>query len=201
MAAWRASHTKLSKLLRGSATSSQLSLQKAILNASAQGDAQGIIQVLLEGQSIMSAVNVATAAHRLAKLRPRKSLKERSVQQLQADVDLISDTLTLLKCQTQNLKNLIHMAGIKIRKARMTCTIEIHVRFIDFKRRKFVSLKHQFFPLENIDFAIAWQVPILLAQKEFGSQATANTIWALAVLGCKDRNMSGFKMRLQVLLK
>ena len=33
-------------------------------------------------------------------------------------------------------------------------------------------------------------MPILLAQKEFGSQATANTIWALAVLGCKDRNMT-----------
>ena len=99
MAAWRASHTKLPKLLRASATSSQLSLQKAILNASAQGDAQGIIQVLVEGQSIMSAVNVATAAHRLAKLRPRKSLKERSMQQLQADVDLILDTLMLLKCQ------------------------------------------------------------------------------------------------------
>ena len=99
MAAWRASHTKLPKFLRASATSSQLSLQKAILNASAQGDAQGIIQVLVEGQSIMSAVNVATAAHRIAKLRPRKSLKERSMQQLQADVDLILDTLMILKCQ------------------------------------------------------------------------------------------------------
>lgn len=63
----------------------------------------------------------------------------------------------------------------------MSHNIEIHVCFLDFEKRgKFVSF----------NTAITWQVPILLAQKEFGSQATANTIWALAVLGCKDRNMT-----------
>ena len=59
------------------------SIQQSILAASARGDAEGILSLL---QPEISPINVATAAHRLAKLRPTGSLRERCRAQLRLPV-------------------------------------------------------------------------------------------------------------------
>ncbi|CAL1126574.1 unnamed protein product [Cladocopium goreaui] len=99
---------RVSQLARWISTE-QLAIQRSILAAASARDAETILRIL--EQDRLSPVNVATAAHRLAKVA-KKGLRERSVQQLQA--------------------------------------------------------------------------PILATATEFGAQATANTIWALAKLGCQE---------------
>lgn len=59
------------------------SVQQSILAASARGDAEGILSSL---QPEISPINVATAAHRLAKLRPTGSLRERCRVQLRLPI-------------------------------------------------------------------------------------------------------------------
>jgi len=59
----------------------QLAIQRSILAAASARDAETILRIL--EQDRLSPVNVATAAHRLAKVA-KKGLRERSVQQLQA---------------------------------------------------------------------------------------------------------------------
>ena len=53
--------------------------------AASARDAETILQILAEDR--LSPVNVATAAHRLAKVA-KKGLRERSVQQLQAGMEM-----------------------------------------------------------------------------------------------------------------
>ncbi|CAK9055657.1 unnamed protein product [Durusdinium trenchii] len=89
------------------------STQQSILSAAARGDAEGIYLALKHHE--LSPISVATAAHRLAKLRPLRAsntLRQRGLRELQA--------------------------------------------------------------------------PILAAHTDFGAQATANTVWALAVLRSTD---------------
>eukprot|EP00913_Durusdinium_trenchii_P022567 g21198.t1 len=89
------------------------STQQSILSAAARGDAEGIYLALKHHE--LSPISVATAAHRLAKLRPLRAsntLRQRGLRELQA--------------------------------------------------------------------------PILAAHTDFGAQATANTVWTLAVLRSTD---------------
>ena len=66
-------------------SSEQLAIQRTILAAASARDAETILQILAEDR--LSPVNVATAAHRLAKVA-KKGLRERSVQQLQAGMEM-----------------------------------------------------------------------------------------------------------------
>lgn len=66
------------------ATKAQLGIQKSILSAASRGDAEAVLKVLGDADAgHLSPVNVATAAHRLAKLRLPRALKERSLQHLE----------------------------------------------------------------------------------------------------------------------
>lgn len=71
---------RVSQLARWISTE-QLAIQRSILAAASARDAETILRIL--EQDRLSPVNVATAAHRLAKVA-KKGLRERSVQQLQA---------------------------------------------------------------------------------------------------------------------
>ena len=76
----RAPRPRVSQLARWISTE-QLAIQRSILAAASARDAETILQIL--EQDRLSPVNVATAAHRLAKVA-KKGLRERSVQHLQA---------------------------------------------------------------------------------------------------------------------